>query len=192
MSSDSTHHVANLVGRDVTAMGAMPAEPARPANMTSAIDNMVAGHVNGDGTFEPLNIVKIEQASSSADVVPATAIPIPEQFVAEIQGHVARAAEIQAQLDAQTFDKNTGKSLGLRILEGSPERARLQGQLALIKQEIEYTNLRARQMLPQRAAQTEAQAAAAREGRVADEARTSSTPRGSPCSPHKSSTPTSH
>lgn len=93
-------------------------EPARPANMTSQIDALVAGtlpgasnvRVNRDGTTEslpsPENVM-----SRSGDVAP----PALDDLMGQMQLHGKRIADIDKQLNAQVFNRDTGQPEGFRV-----------------------------------------------------------------------------
>jgi hypothetical protein len=128
--------------------------------VNSEIDSLVMGsspaslqisadRATGETSMTSLPTPRSQVASSSGDVVPAS------EFTAAlaIEQHLKlndAIASIDSQLNAQTFDRNTGQPTGFKVTDGR-ERELLQLQKQSYQNAIDYLGQRALEQLPKRA-----------------------------------------
>jgi len=112
-------------------------EPARPSNIAREIDRLVGMtlpganiRVNNDGTTEALP-VSPNTMSRSADVAPPPAV---EDLLEQGEKHGARVVQIDAELAAQLYNRNTGQPEGHRVTGKDREQLIAQRERAVNEQ----------------------------------------------------------
>jgi hypothetical protein len=102
----------------------------------------------------------VTQLSPSANQRTHAGTPEAPTMVAAMTAEVAtdqhkmldsQISDLDAQLNAQSFDANTGKSMGYKVAEGSRERELLQLQRQSKHNALQYLAVRAVEQLPKRA-----------------------------------------
>jgi hypothetical protein len=126
----------------------------------------------GVASVEQLNTVQIESAFTG-DVAPTTVPAMTaDAATAEHELLTGKMADLDAKLNAKTFDPKTGLETGFQLAQGSRERELIQLQRQSMENALQYLGHRALQRLPQRAealgrADDAMQAAAQRERNIA-------------------------
>jgi hypothetical protein len=134
-----------------------PTEPARPFNMFDQIDRLVAARVNtSTGVVENLNTVKTERGGTDGNV---TAPPSLDALTNQMRAHQSAIDKAQAELDAVTFNRLTGRPEGPRLTGAARERA--QAEIAQRTNELHYTIQLMQQTSEARIAWNQARAAEA-------------------------------
>jgi hypothetical protein len=116
---------------------ALASEPARPSNITSEIDRLIGMtlpgsnvRVNNDGTTEALSM-PANAMSRSGDIAPPPAL---DDLLEQGEKHGARVAQIDADLAAQVYNRNTGQPEGPRVTGKDREQLIAQRERAVNEQ----------------------------------------------------------